>query len=122
MVTKVENITLEFNEMINSNAYITWRKYNQFLEKYEHIFKEASNNSALQDIANNGYQKIEEHNNLLINKKLILEQDYFDNIFKNIDANILLDEEQRKAILEEEDYSLIIAGAGSGKTTTMPLK
>ena len=54
MVTKVENITLEFNEMINSNAYITWRKYNQFLEKYEHIFKEASNNSALQDIANNG--------------------------------------------------------------------
>lgn len=122
MVTKVENITLEFNEMINSNAYITWRKYNQFLEKYEHIFKEASNNSALQDIANNGYQKIEEHNNLLINKKLILEQDYFDNIFKNIDANILLDEEQRKAILEEEDYSLIIAGAGSGKTTTMAAK
>ena len=43
-------------------------------------------------------------------------------MFKNIDDNIVLDEEQRRAILTDEDYSLVIAGAGSGKTTTMAAK
>ena len=43
-------------------------------------------------------------------------------MFKGIDDSILLDEEQRKAIISDEDYSLIIAGAGSGKTTTMAAK
>ena len=43
-------------------------------------------------------------------------------MFKEIDSNIVLDEEQRKAILIDEDYSLVIAGAGSGKTTTMAAK
>ena len=47
---------------------------------------------------------------------------YFDEMYKNIDSNILLDEEQRKAITAEDDKVLIIAGAGTGKTTTMAAK
>ena len=43
-------------------------------------------------------------------------------MFEKIDKNINLDVEQRIAILTEEDYSMIIAGAGSGKTTTMAAK
>ena len=43
-------------------------------------------------------------------------------MYKGIDDNIHLDEEQRRAILTDEDYSLIIAGAGTGKTTTMASK
>jgi len=45
--------------------------------------------------------------------------DYFSKMYNNVDKNIKLDEEQIKAILAEEDYSLIIAGAGTGKTTTV---
>ena len=65
---------------------------------------------------------LNKYNNEVLNKMLIKYKDYFDNMFKGIDDNIHLDEEQIKAILSEEDYSLIIAGAGTGKTTTMAAK
>ncbi len=44
---------------------------------------------------------------------------YFDNMFSDIDNNIKLDEDQISAITNENDYVLILAGAGTGKTTTM---
>lgn len=44
---------------------------------------------------------------------------YIDNIFKGIDDSIKFDEEQKKAILCETKHQLIIAGAGSGKTTVL---
>ena len=45
-------------------------------------------------------------------------EDYLTNIFKDIK----LDEHQKKAILDESKYQMIIAGAGSGKTTTIAAK
>ena len=49
-------------------------------------------------------------------------KDYFDHILDNVDPNIQLDDEQRLAILGNDDAALIIAGAGTGKTTTMIAK
>lgn len=49
-------------------------------------------------------------------------KDYFDHILDQVDPNITLDDEQRTAILGEDDAALIIAGAGTGKTTTMIAK
>lgn len=40
-----------------------------------------------------------------------------DDILKEDDKNILLDEEQRKVVLSGEDSALVIAGAGYGTTT-----
>jgi len=59
------------------------------------------------------------HNEIFINNELIRLENYFDNIYKDIDDNIKLDLEQRISILTDEDYNMIIAGAGSGKTTTI---
>jgi len=66
--------------------------------------------------------QIIQHNHNFVNKKLLEYNDYFDNMFAKIDSKIKLDKEQRIAILTDEDYNLIIAGAGSGKTTTMLAK
>lgn len=46
-------------------------------------------------------------------------EEYFNNMFKGIDDNIALDLDQIKAILDDSRYTLVIAGAGTGKTTTM---
>jgi len=61
-------------------------------------------------------------NNKYINEQLIQLKSYFDNLYVEVDDSIKLDEEQRIAILTDEDYNMIIAGAGSGKTTTMAAK
>lgn len=71
---------------------------------------------------NLNYDEVKKHNEKYIKDSLIKYKDYFDNMYKGIDDNILLDEEQRIAILTDEDYNLIVAGAGSGKTTTMAAK
>ena len=65
---------------------------------------------------------LEKYNSEVLNRQLIEYKDYFDNMYVGIDPNIHLDNEQRKAILSDEDFSLIIAGAGTGKTTTMASK
>ncbi len=65
---------------------------------------------------------IEEHNENFITEQMKEDKVYFDNILKAVDPKILLDEDQRRVILCDEDYSLVIAGAGAGKTTTVAAK
>ena len=67
-------------------------------------------------------QIIIEHNNNYISRHLESEKEYLNTILTNIDPNIKLDEEQRKVVLSDEDYTLVIAGAGAGKTTTVAAK
>ena len=65
---------------------------------------------------------VEQHNEKYIAEKLISEKDYLDNILKSVDPKISLDEDQRRVVLTDEDYCLVIAGAGAGKTTTVAAK
>lgn len=61
-------------------------------------------------------------NNKYINVKLIEEKSYLDTILKEVDPVISLDEDQRRVVVSDEDYSLVVAGAGAGKTTTVAAK
>lgn len=65
---------------------------------------------------------LDKYNEDVLEYEYVKYRDYFDNMYQGIDNNIHLDREQIKAILADEDYSLIIAGAGTGKTTTMASK
>ncbi len=65
---------------------------------------------------------VDEHNDRFVADSLISEKEYLDNILKQVDPDILLDEDQRKVVLTDEDYCLVIAGAGAGKTTTVAAK
>jgi len=71
---------------------------------------------------NDGSKRIAKHNDEYIERHLKSEQNYLDNILKEVDPNVCLDEEQRKVVLSDEDYTLVIAGAGAGKTTTVAAK
>lgn len=65
---------------------------------------------------------VKAHNEKFISNHLKTDKGYLDKILEADDPNILLDEEQRKVVLSDEDYTLVIAGAGAGKTTTIEAK
>ena len=81
----------------------------EFLKTYADLTKEKA-------------EVIEKHNNEYVKHHLVLEKDYLDYILKEVDPVIKLDDEQRKVVLSDEDYTLVIAGAGAGKTTTVAAK
>ena len=127
---QVKKFINEYIELFNSDQYISKSKLDSFYDKYKDIV-ELSNKYKLDDnkdfnrfinIVKYGYKFMEVKNDKFVNKKLLEEKDYFDKMFISVDPKIKLDEEQRRAILIDEDYSLIVAGAGSGKTTTMVAK
>ena len=98
----------EFNNRLNNNEYIS-----QFL--YDNVLKYNNNIEPFDfDLYN--------YNDKVLSSLYFKNKDYFDNLYKDINQNIHLDEEQIKTILADEDYSLVIAGAGTGKTTTMVSK
>lgn len=92
---------------LNEDKYIGYNEYKHFCEK--------NNLEINEDLLN-------EKNNKFLQEKLTEYKDYFDHIFTDVGENINLDEEQRKIILRDDDYCLINAGAGSGKSTTMAAK
>ena len=51
-----------------------------------------------------------------MNKEL---KEYFKYLFSSIDEKIVLDEDQIRAIINDDKYTLILSGAGTGKTTTL---
>ena len=98
----------DFMTKLKNNEYISNNLYNNIKNNYkEYIPKDFI---------------LDEYNSKTIYNNYINYKDYFENMYKGIDDNIKLDEEQIKAILTDEDYALIIAGAGTGKTTTMTSK
>jgi len=97
-----------FINKINNQKYISNQLFLKIKEQYKEIIPKEF------DINN--------YNNKILEQDYLKYKDYFDNMYKGIDDSIKLDKEQIKAILADEDYSLIIAGAGTGKTTTMVSK
>lgn len=126
----------------SSDHFISRREYAAETAKYSEtmqFFLSMDENDILADYcAKNGfdtdiardlyrkYQQIDQLigtlNNAYIDTKLSEEKAYLDDILKPIDPLISLDEDQRKVVLSDEDYSLVIAGAGAGKTTTVAAK
>ena len=136
----------EFQSMINTllddNRYIAKSDYIKKIEEYTEVinfFKVMEKSGMLADFcALNGvtekevnliidqYLHIEDyvdnHNDKYVSMTMNSEKEYLDNILKQVDSDVMLDEDQRKVILTDEDYQLVIAGAGAGKTTTVAAK
>lgn len=93
----------EFKRKVKNREYISNRLYQSVKNDYPNF-------------------DIEKYNNIILTFLSNKYKEYFQNMFKGIDDNIELDDEQIRAILSDEDSALIIAGAGTGKTTTMTAK
>jgi len=137
---------LELNEFIEkllgTDSYIAKSEYLKRIDSSKEVvnyFNQLKNDGLLSDFckknktsentiltALKNYSDIEElvtkHNSDFIQQKLKSEKDYLDTILKDVDPNIMLDDDQRKVVLTDEDYCLVIAGAGAGKTTTVAAK
>lgn len=67
-------------------------------------------------------EDVVKHNEEFVERKLREYKDYLDNLLKEIDPSVKLDEEQRRAVITDDNHCLLVAGAGAGKTTTMAAK
>lgn len=127
---ELNNCINEFISFYNQDNYISKKRLDDFLDKYQDIFKlldkyqdkTSDLYKKVLRISQDSYRMIDRKNEEFVKRHLELDKEYFDTLFNEVDSNIVLDEEQRRAILIDEDYSLIVAGAGSGKTTTMAAK
>jgi len=61
-------------------------------------------------------QRIEEHNADFVQKELVRYEDLFTDVD---DEGHDLNEDQRKAVVRDDEYNQVIAGAGTGKTLTL---
>lgn len=127
---------LKRDEYIPKSMYLNKIKSYEDTIKYYKVLKDskmlesycASNNVSYDNMIKtlNVLENIEDfvnkHNEKFINDKKKSEKAYLDNILKSVDPNILLDDDQRNVVLSDEDYTLVVAGAGAGKTTTVAAK
>ena len=141
-VTRIKELYDYIYCLLDRNEYIARSEYSDDLKSYEDIvqyycvLKESDslkryckkNHLSFKDIIEllDLYDRIddivEDHNNrFIVNQKEQL-KDYLDTILYDVDPIISLDDDQRSVVLCDEDYTLVIAGAGAGKTTTMAAK
>lgn len=144
----VREFNYEFKLLLSKDKYIARSDYKYLIDKYHETYLFYENNRKantltyycktnklnLEEIKlflqcyfdivdlRKGSKKIAEHNEEFILSHLNSEKQYLDTILNKVDTKINLDEEQRRVILCDEDYSLVIAGAGAGKTTTVAAK
>ena len=139
---KLQELNHKMREFLKAERYISRKEFTEILECHKDvvdffsvIIKSgmlgnfcAQNSISEKDVVeiidcyNSFNQKVEEANDIFISNAMMIEKEYLDNILKEVDPVISLDEDQRKVILTDEDYSLVIAGAGAGKTTTVAAK
>lgn len=142
----LSNVLLSFQRdyaaFFSPEHYISHRDEQRLRETYEKYSARLSNKLIFQYVCNNAAAlrieidvlqrflrqmgtldvDVTAHNNTYVDRILQRDKEYFDNILKQIDPKIQLDEEQRRAVITDDDYCLLVAGAGAGKTTTMAAK
>ena len=128
--------------LLNADHFVAKSEYRSKLSEYADLsawFQVLKTSGTLEDYCKkqgvssseivtilNRYQSFEtlvdSQNDRFIKSKMISEKAYLDTILKDCDPKILLDDDQRKVVLTDEDYCLVVAGAGAGKTTTVAAK
>lgn len=139
---RILELRKEINTLLLGNDYIAKSEYIDLIPAFKdtaEYFRVLQSSKMLKDYcARNGIEdsdvieiinsydnlemRVDAANDRYLEKQMVSEREYLDNILKEVDPAIVLDEDQRKVVLTDEDYCLVIAGAGAGKTTTVAAK
>lgn len=129
-------------DLHDANHYISRKEYTPGVQKFAdvmQVFRTMEENDVLEEYCNkNGFsaerarnacseyenivELVDQMNDVYIETTMKAEKQYLDHILERVDPAISLDEDQRKVVIADEDYCLVIAGAGAGKTTTVAAK
>lgn len=144
--SNISNILISFDSdyatLFSADHYISHREIEHLKDVYGSYYTTLINKMVFQYVCNNAGEfhvdvdalkrflrrmhdlgdSTTAHNSNYVDDVLQREMAYFDSILKEIDPVIKLDEEQRRAVITDDDYCLLVAGAGAGKTTTMAAK
>ena len=146
-ILKLNEFEVYLHALLDCDKYLAKSDYLHLVDEYADIFATfnnlqetrmlehycTTNNCDIERVKNfiRYYQELKadkdssqiyKHNEKFISDHLVSEKSYLDGILSEVDPNIKLDDEQRKVVLSDEDYTLVIAGAGAGKTTTVSAK
>lgn len=141
-VLKLQKLNSLIGALLTGDHYVAKSEYSDISTNYAKLiqwFKVLKDSGTLQDYCSkNGVFEydindallrydnlsslIDSQNEQFIKSRMISEKDYLDGILKDIDPAIVLDDDQRRVVLTDEDYCLVVAGAGAGKTTTVAAK
>ena len=146
-IIRIGEFEKELHELLDRDAYLARRDYKPLCAKYEdllELFSTLKKSKTLDYYCSQNHVEVQQlesfletfadlnkkesteiitlHNKAFLEKHLVADKAYLDNVLKKVDPAINLDDEQRKVVLSDEDYTLVIAGAGAGKTTTVAAK
>lgn len=141
-IKEAELFNSSLKELMNLDNYISRKDYMFLFEVYEKTYNSlfaiknagllksyCKKNKVSENLVNDFISNYSNLKNLISNRnkcfvltKMNEEKKYLDEILNDVDPKIMLDDDQRKVILTDEDYCLVVAGAGAGKTTTVAAK
>lgn len=106
----------EMEDFLQSSSTVQ-AKLNLVFPQYAEFVTD-ENVKKLRSLFNDIEKEREEHNKIFVQNELELNKDYFDHVL----GKYPLDQQQRDSIVKLEDNCLVIASAGSGKTSTIVSK
>ena len=124
---EINQAIYQYEEILQSERYISKAKFPKWLEQWKYLkpilleYRDSNlvqeNDSEIRhllEILLTGDSKIKHKNEKYIQQELTSNKVFFDNI-----EDHPLTENQRKTIVIDETNNLVVAGAGSGKTSTI---
>lgn len=141
-LVKLYDLDKVMKPLLSGSHYIAKSEYLGVIDESEEIIKWfevlkssgtlddfcKKNNAPISEVTsiinrfNNLTELVDAQNEQYIREQLVLQKHYLDTVLKESDPHIVLDDDQRRVVLTDEDYCLVVAGAGAGKTTTVAAK